>query len=146
MKRRTLLAAVGSGTVVSTGCLGSSDDIVADEPRDDVDAPRAEAADGTPETTCDATGSYEMCGRLLISDDSFPNPVRCEIDAALEADGYTATGRFLLEDAMNVEHAYVRRDATSVWYRTTAGARRPSNRGWASPSSSTGSSSVRSSQ
>ncbi|WP_436346504.1 hypothetical protein [Natronorubrum sp. FCH18a] len=110
MKRRTLLAAVGSGTVVSTGCLGSSDEIAADDPRDDADAPRAEAADGNPDTTCGAEETYETCGRLLISYGSFPSPVQCEIDAALEADGYTATGRFLLEDAMDAEHAYVRRD------------------------------------
>ncbi|WP_440766689.1 hypothetical protein [Natronorubrum sp. DTA7] len=90
---------------MSAGCLGSSDEIAPGNSRDDT-----EAAVGTSDTACDATESYERCGRLRISYGSFPSPVQCEIDAALEADGYTATGRFLLEDAMDVEHAYVRRD------------------------------------
>ncbi|WP_121743975.1 hypothetical protein [Natronorubrum halophilum] len=99
MKRRTLLATVGSGTVVSAGCLGN--DIETDA--DDSDTP-------SPSSACDADETYETCHHLIIPYASFPDPLQCEVDAALEANGYTATGRFLLEDAMDVEHAYVRRD------------------------------------
>lgn len=99
MKRRTLLAAVGSGTVVSAGCLG-----------DDSETDTADSDTPSPSSACDADDTYETCRHLLISYASFPDPLQCEIDAALEADGYTASGGFLLEDAMDVDHAYVRRD------------------------------------
>ncbi|MXV62902.1 hypothetical protein GS429_12655 [Natronorubrum sp. JWXQ-INN-674] len=115
MKRRTLLAAVGAGTVATAGCL--------DDSRGDSDGQNTNTnVTANAGATCDTDRTYETCSRLLISADSFPEPVRCEIDAALEESGYTTAGGFLLEGAMDVEHAYVRKNDTAYEPKITESA------------------------
>lgn len=115
MHRRTVLAAVGSSSAALAGCLadgalseGSETESEADDERTD-DA-ETNAGDGPD---CHREEPLERCGRLIVSDDAFPAAVRCEIDAAFDAGAYDTDGDLLLERAMDVENAYVRRDGTA---------------------------------
>ena len=90
MRRRSLLAAVSAGALSIAGCLSIT---------------------GGAEGPTDAgERRYAECNREVIPYDTFPGPVRAEIDAAL-ADGYEAA-RVYLTEAMDVDASYVSVDGT----------------------------------
>lgn len=102
MRRRTLLAAVGAGTLSVAGCLsGGSDGDETDAP-EPTDTPDPDGSGG------DDTPRYEACSREIIPSGQFPREIREEIDAALEG-GHTAD-RIHLGDAMDVDRSYVEAD------------------------------------
>lgn len=97
MNRRAVLAAIAANSVGLAGCL------------DDESEPE-ETPEPVAPGLCNADESYEQCNRLVVDADSFPLPVRCEINAVL-ADGWYETGGTLhLAQAMDVTHGYVRSD------------------------------------
>lgn len=101
----SLLAAVGTTTLA--GCLT------------DGSAPGEAASDDDPSDAtadCSTDASYDGCGRLFVAFDSLPAPARCEVDAALEDGRYTTEDDLHIEQAIDTDHAYVRRD--DIAYRS----------------------------
>lgn len=97
MNRRAVLAAIAASPVGLAGCLD-------DEPE------REETPEPVAPGLCDADESYEQCNRLVVDADSFPLPVRCEINAVLADGQYETGGPLHLAQAMDVTHGYVRSD------------------------------------
>lgn len=104
MRRRTLLAAIGGGTLSLAGCLsGGSDGSGTDTP-DPTDSPDPDDPGGSD------VPRYEECPREVIPHEQFPGEIRDEIDAALG--GSHTADRIHLGDAMDVDRSYVELDDT----------------------------------
>lgn len=116
MRRRALLAALGAQTTAASvaGCLADGASVPAggdeNESADESERDRGNADAGDPD--CRSDEPIEECGHLVISADAVPAAVRCEIDAAFDDGAYETDDDLLLAAAMDVEHAYVRREET----------------------------------
>lgn len=110
MRRRTLVAAVGSGGIALSGCLFD------DSGRDTETETNDSEGDNEPSNETDQSGEedppegstdrrYEECPREVIPYEQFPAEVQAEIDAAL--DGRYEDDRVFLREAMDTEASYV---------------------------------------
>lgn len=98
MRRRTLLATVGTSTLSLAGCLSNA--------ATDGDAETPTRTPTPTEPPTDPGGRrYEECSREVIPYEQFPADVRAEIDSAL--DGRYEADRVYLREAMDVEESYV---------------------------------------
>lgn len=112
MRRRTLLAAVGAGTLSLAGCLSNA----ADGDTETRTPTRTPTSTESPTPTDPGGRRYEECSREVIPYEQFPEDVRAEIDAAL--DGRYEADRVYLREAMDVEESYVSVD--DVYYDPAA--------------------------
>lgn len=95
MRRRTVLAAAGLGTLPLAGCLSTGDD--------ETDPNTSNDDSETPTESDDR--QYVECSREVIPYDMFPAEIQAELDAAL--DGSYEADRVSLAEAMDVDASYI---------------------------------------
>ncbi len=121
MRRRTLVAAVGSGAIALSGCLfddsggdtgtetndsgGDSETETGDSDGDTEPSNETGQSDGEDPPEGSTDRRYEECPREVITYEQFPAEIQAEIDAALE--GRYEDDRVFLREAMDTEASYV---------------------------------------
>lgn len=115
MHRRRILAASGvalGGLAPFAGCLEDGGPDADDDDRDGTDdgSDGADDGDGGGENddgTADLDPTeFEQCGRLVVSDDEFPDPAREELRAAVDG-GYETTEEPFVPNMIDVDASYV---------------------------------------
>ena len=121
MRRRTLVAAVGSGAIALSGCLfddsggdtgtetndsgGDSETETGDSDGDTEPSNETGQSDGEDPPEGSTDRRYEECPREVIPYEQSPAEIQAEIDAALE--GRYEDDRVFLREAMDTEASYV---------------------------------------
>lgn len=105
MNRRSILAAGGASLSLGIGLSGCLETDPTTEPESDsTDDGDDTTENGTPKST--AEEAFEQCHLVSINDESLPDAIQAEVDAALE-NGRYETETLLFDDAVDPDRSFI---------------------------------------